>query len=216
MGDGALERFSSPFSGRTWPPLNANSGEQARPLNKSFELGMVDWDAIVAREGPAVWRTAYRLLGNAADAEDCFQETFLSAFALSRRESFRHPAALLHRLATARALDRLRTRYRNRRRENGQSQFHEPVEGAPGPAQLAQATELSDRLRMALARLPEKQSQTFCLFHLDGWDYAQIARHLGASVNGVGVLLHRARHRLRELLADVPLPEPSRRRHPYE
>ena len=177
---------------------------------------MVDWDAIVTREGPAVWRTVYRLLGNRADAEDCFQETFLSAFALSRRESFKHPAALLHRLATTRALDRLRSRYRNRRHENADSQFHEPVAEAPGPPQLAESSELSDRLRMALARLPEKQSQTFCLFHLDGWDYAQIAGHLGASVNGVGVLLHRARHRLRELLADVRLPEPSKRRHPYE
>ena len=76
---------------------------------------MVDWDAIVSREGPTVWRTVYRLLGNRADAEDCFQETFLSALTFANhQEHIRNPRALLQRFATARALDRLRRRYRRR------------------------------------------------------------------------------------------------------
>jgi RNA polymerase sigma-70 factor (ECF subfamily) len=177
---------------------------------------MVDWDAIVTREGPAVWRTAYRLLGNAADAEDCFQETFLSAFALSRQESFAFPKALLHRLATARAIDRLRRRYRRANRERGVIEFDEPSADYPGPLQLAESAELSDCLRAALAALPANQAQAFCLFHLDGWDYAQIATHLDASVNGVGVLLHRARRTLRERLAANPVPQPIKRRQSYE
>ncbi|MCK5172149.1 MAG: hypothetical protein KAR47_02090 [Planctomycetes bacterium] len=39
-----------------------------------------DWQSIVEEYGSRVWRTAYRLLGNDADASDCFQETFLSAY----------------------------------------------------------------------------------------------------------------------------------------
>ena len=178
---------------------------------------MVDWDAIVGREGAGVWRTAYRLLGNHADAEDCFQETFLSAFALSRHESFLNPRALLHRLTTARALDRLRRRYRHARRERGGSvELSEPQAPGAGPSQLAESAELSERLRAALAMLPARQAEAFCLFYLDGWDYARIAPHLDSSVNGVGVLLHRARHKLRQILADVAQPEPAERRDSHE
>ena len=63
--------------------------------------------------GAAVWRTAYRLLGNRADADECFQEAFLAALEVSRREPVRDWGALLRRLAAARALDRLRRRYRH-------------------------------------------------------------------------------------------------------
>ena len=164
---------------------------------------MVDWDAMISRDGPAVWRTAYRLLGNRADADDCFQETFLAALQVWRREQVQHPQALLQRLATARALDRLRRRYRRARREAGSDEWDEPGDASPQPPQLAESAELSDRLREALAALPGKQAQAFCLFYLDGWDYQQIAAHLEGTVNAVGVLLHRARHRLRELLGEL-------------
>jgi RNA polymerase sigma-70 factor (ECF subfamily) len=171
---------------------------------------MVDWDAIVARDGPAVWRTAYRLVGNRADAEDCFQETFLAALPIFRRERVECPQALLQRLATARALDRLRRRYRRARRESsGLIELTEVRSDDLPPPQLAESAELSERLRAALSTLPPKQAQAFCLFYLDGWDYLRIAGHLDASVSGVGVLLHRARRRLRELLAEYPLAEPT-------
>lgn len=173
---------------------------------------MVDWEAIISRDGPAVWRTAYRLLGNHADADDCFQETFLSALWLIRWGSITNTGALLRRVATARALDRLRVRYRAKRRETGAGEVHDVCGADPQPPQSAEAAELSERLRVALSLLPPKQAQAFCLFYLDGLNYTQIATHLDASVNGVGVLLHRARRRLRELLADCAAPEQAKPR----
>jgi RNA polymerase sigma factor (sigma-70 family) len=161
---------------------------------------MVDWDGIVSREGPGVWRTLYRLLGNRADAEDCFQETFLNAVTLWRRERIEYPHAMLQRLATMRALDRLRKRYRRAKRETLFEEDFDFAANQPKPHQSAEAAELSDRMRAALSHLPEKQATAFCLFHLDGWDYQQIAGHLKATPNAVGVLLHRARHKLQELL----------------
>jgi RNA polymerase sigma-70 factor (ECF subfamily) len=168
---------------------------------------MADLEAIISRDGPAVWRTAYRLLGNHADADDCFQETFLSALWIIRWGSTTNPRALLQRIATARALDRLRIRYRAKRRETDAAEVHDLCGADPQPVQSAEAAELSERLRIALSVLPPKQAQAFCLFHLEGLNYAQIAAQLDASVNGVGVLLHRARRRLRELLADWAAPE---------
>jgi RNA polymerase sigma-70 factor (ECF subfamily) len=160
---------------------------------------MPDWQEIIDRDGAAVWRTAYRLLGNRADADECFQEALLAALEISRREPVQHWRALLQRLAAARAVDRLR----HRRRQG----VHQPVndwdlvrDPAVPPEQIAEDAELSERLRAALARLPAKQAEVFCLQALEGWSYQEIARHMKISIDAVGVLLHRARQRLRKQL----------------
>ena len=67
---------------------------------------MTDWQSIVQEYRNLVWQTAYRVLGNETDAADCFQEAFISALEVDRRERVRNWAALLRRLATTRALDR--------------------------------------------------------------------------------------------------------------
>ena len=77
---------------------------------------MTDWSQVVKQHGPAVWKTAWRLPGNEADAADCFQNAFMAAVELSRAETARNVGALLRRLATVKALDRLRQRYRRRER----------------------------------------------------------------------------------------------------
>ncbi len=167
---------------------------------------MVDWQGIVGRDGPVVWRTVYRLLGNRADAEDCYQETFLSALDLWRRQPVRNSRAMLQRLATARAMDRLRGRYRNAARGSiapmGADCDRTPAV-TPGPAESAEAAELSARLREALAALSAKQAEVFCLFSLNGWSYQEIADHLHITLDAVGVLLHRARGKLRLKLASL-------------
>src|SRR5687767_1790771 len=146
---------------------------------------MTDWDGILSREGPAVWRTVYRLLGRRADAEDCFQETFLAALQAWREEAeagreVASPRALLQRLATARAIDRLRSRYRRGGREQ-EVDHDRGLDALPGshrgPQEHAASTELASSLRTALASIPERQAEVFCLHCLDGWSYDEIARH---------------------------------------
>jgi RNA polymerase sigma-70 factor, ECF subfamily len=160
---------------------------------------MPDWPEIIEREGGAVWRMAYRLLGNRADADECFQDVFLSALEVSRREPVRDWGALLRRMAAARAVDRLRRRYR--RREDGPLADWDALIGPTSlPSQAAEDAERAESLRAALAGLPPNQAEAFCLHHLEDWSYREIAGHLAISVDAVGVLLHRARKRLCELL----------------
>ena len=160
---------------------------------------MIDWDGLVCREGAAVWRTAYRLLRNRADSDECFQETFLAALEVSSRQPVGNWPALLQRLATNRAIDRVRKRLRRRRRE-------EPADLAMAegteddPSQHAEAAELAGALRWALAQLPVRQAEVFCLHEFGEWSYQQIAEQLGVTVNAVGVMLHRTRQKLQELL----------------
>lgn len=167
---------------------------------------MPDWQDLMKRDGKAVWQTAYRLLGNRADADECFQEAFLAALQVSRREEVQHWGSLLRRLAAVRAVDRLRQRYR--RRASGQlADCNALPDHGRLPSQIAEDAELGERLRAALASLPPKQAEVFCLHHLEEWSYQETAAHLAISVDAVGVLLYRARHRLRELLgsfAEVP------------
>lgn len=159
---------------------------------------MADWQEIVERYGPAAWRTAFRLLGNRADADECLQETFLAALGISRRQSVENWPALLTRLSASRAIDRLRVRDRRRQREQLAVARWERLEGSPDQKLVDQ--ELAEQLRRALVHLPASQAEVFCLHCLDEWSYQQIAEQLSISVDSVGVLLHRARRRLRTLM----------------
>jgi RNA polymerase sigma-70 factor (ECF subfamily) len=160
---------------------------------------MTDWPQLVHDYGPLVWRTAYRLLGHDADAADCFQDTFAAALQLSRRQAVAHWPTLLRRLATARALDRLRRRYRER--AGGVTEAADAAAPGPGPVERAEGAELAGRLRDALTHLPPREAEVFCLRCVDDLSYDAIADQLGLSANAVGVLLHRARGRLKGLLA---------------
>ncbi len=160
---------------------------------------MPDWQEILSRDGGAVWQTAYRILGNRADAEECFQEAFVAALEFSRRQEVQHWRALLLRLVTARSVDRLRRRRRQATRQQA-ADWDSLPDHAPTPPQTAEDAELSERLRTALGRLPAKQAEAFCLHCLEGWSYQEVARQLTVSLDSVGVLLHRARKRLRQLL----------------
>jgi len=161
---------------------------------------MTDWQAVVSRHTALVWRTAYRLLDDYHDADDCVQETFLAALAVARRQPVENWGGLLVRLSTRRALDRLRQRLRNAARCENPIAWSAVVSAEAGPEQQAQAAELSDRLRTALAELPPQQAEVVCLRSLNELSYREIARELDVNTAAVGRLLYRARARLRQLL----------------
>lgn len=161
---------------------------------------MTDWSQIVEQHGPIVWRSARRLLTNEADACDCFQGTFIAALELERAEAIRNWPALLKRLATARALERVRQRCRESNRLSTLAESSVIDRKGVGPVKAAEASELAEHLREALADLDARQAQVFCLACLDGVSYQEIAEQLSVTVNHVGVLLNRARAALRERL----------------
>ena len=120
----------------------------------------------------------------------------------SGREPVECWRALLQRLAVGRALDRLRRRCRRQAREAAVDWEAFPTD-APAPLENAEANELLERVREAVSQLPPRQSEVFCLHCLEGWTYQEISRHLQAPVDTIGVLLLRARQKLRELLPAI-------------
>src|SRR5262245_34349779 len=119
---------------------------------------MTDWNAIVREYGPLVWRTAYRLLGREADASDCFQRTFLAALDRVGAGPVRNWAGFLKQLATARALEQLRSRYRDARSATLPDDLP-PDPSTPDPLDRAAAGELSQALRVALAAIDPVQAE---------------------------------------------------------
>ncbi len=157
-----------------------------------------DWQVVVREYGPLVWQTAYRLLANHADAADCFQETFLAALETSRRQEVRNLPGLLVRLATTRAIDRLRQKGRRQRTNACEV---EPLTADADPLDQLEAQDLAGQLRQAIRQLPVQEAKVFCLRYLGEMSYRQIARELQIGINVVGVSLHRAKAKLREALS---------------
>jgi RNA polymerase sigma-70 factor, ECF subfamily len=163
-------------------------------------LSMTDWEAVIGQYGEIVQRTAYRLVGNRADAWDCTQETFLEAVKVDRREPVRNWSALLRHLATTKALDLLRSRFRQRARCNAEVDSAQAVSREPNPTRDAEASELADRLRAAVGQLPRRQAEVFCLSCFEQMTSEEVAARMGIRPTAVRMLLLRARQRLRRLL----------------
>jgi len=136
------------------------------------------WDRIVRRHVPAVYATAWRILGDAAETDGVVQEVFRRAYEIARADC---GESLLRRLAATVALDRLRWR--------------SPDDYPRGPA---------GRLRSALARLPRHEAAAFALRYFDGLPSAEIAETLQLSQAQVAGYLDLARRRLEASLAQVP------------
>jgi RNA polymerase sigma-70 factor, ECF subfamily len=160
---------------------------------------MTDWEGIVRANGPTVWRTLYRLLGRRADVDECFQETFLSAMEMSRRQKVECWSALLQTVATRKAVDRLRRKYRQREES---IEFEAVASRMGDPAQAADEAERAGLLQQAMIRLPARHAEAICLHVFSGWSYQEIGQQMGMSSSAVGVIIHRGKQKLRELLQD--------------
>jgi RNA polymerase sigma-70 factor, ECF subfamily len=146
-----------------------------------------------------VFRTAYRITGNAVDAEDVSQTIFLR---LAKRDGTLElapsPGSYFHRAAVNGALDLVRARTRER---------SVPLEevrltGSESPDTLHESREVHEHIRRAVARLNPKAAELFILRYFEGYGNDEIARMLGMSKMVVGVLLHRARSRVRKDLGE--------------
>ncbi len=158
----------------------------------------MDPETLVAEHGGLVWHTVYRLLGPHADAADCFQDTFVDALRLARRTQVENWPGVLRRIATARALDRLRLRMRTAGRQDGMPAVRgETSATAPGPVEQAITAEECAAARALLARLPRREGEVMCLRYLDELPNEEIGQLLSLQPGAVAVLLHKARRRMR-------------------
>ena len=146
-----------------------------------------------------VFRAAYRVTGNAADAEDVLQTVFLRLARQPASIPMDNPASYLYRAAVNSALDVLRVR---RDRPSVPLEDAEEPRGADSatPDTHYRSAEVRACVRRALATLPPRTAEVFALRYLEGEQNRDIARLLGISRISVAVTLHRARLRLQDEL----------------
>jgi RNA polymerase sigma-70 factor (ECF subfamily) len=163
--------------------------------------------ALVERHGRAVFRLAHRMTGNAQDAEDVVQETFLKAYKqLGRFESRANFGTWLHRIAVNCSIDLIRSRPH---RESGHdaddlehfgavSEGHES--GQQTPERLMLSTEVYERVTGAMGGLSQMERAAFVLRHFEGQSIDDISRSLGLKVNATKHSIFRAVRKMRTAL----------------
>ena len=160
-------------------------------------------EAIFREHHGSVFRAAYRITGNAADAEDVLQTVFMRLLRRDEQPDLSNSAgSYLHRAAVNAALDMLRRRKRARAVDLDDVS-DQLVDTANQPERNRGNRELSRRLREALTHLSPRQAEIFTLRYLEGLGNLEIARMLGSSQTSIAVILHRARHRLQKELGSL-------------
>jgi len=144
-----------------------------------------------------VFRTAYRITGNAGDAEDVLQTVFLRMLRRGgKADPLDNAESYLRRAAINAALDVIRSRQANQT---------VPLPEEPSglilatPAQ-ADVSGLRQALTRAIAQLKPRPAEIFALRFLEGLSNQEIAQALGISQVLVAVIVHRTRQQLRKQL----------------
>lgn len=158
-----------------------------------------DLERLFREQHAPVYRAAYRITGNAMDAEDVLQTVFLR---LARQEISLSPVAgnpggYLYRAAVNAALDVVRARTRAGKVPLEDLEGAEPAATQEGPEQAVARGELRRTLRQALATLRPRAAEVFALRYFEGLGNHEIARLLGTSQGVIAVTLHRTRTKLR-------------------
>lgn len=154
---------------------------------------------LVERYAGVARRVARAVLGNAEDADDAAQDAMLSALLKLDQYDPRRPfGPWLLRIVANAATDRRRRRTVRRT---------EPLDvgltaGGPRPDTTMERRALGERLRQALAELPERRRIAVVLFDVEGYSHAEIAAMLGLPEGTVRSEVFHARRRLRVLLDD--------------
>ena len=163
------------------------------------EWVMPTWDEVVRQHADRVYRLAYRLSGNAQDAEDLTQETFIRVFRSLSRYQPGTFEGWLHRITTNLFLDMVRRR--NRVRMEALPEDYDRVPGdEPSPEQAFSAAHLDSDLQEALDSLAPDFRAAVVLCDVEGLSYEEIGATLGVKLGTVRSRIHRGRQALRAAL----------------
>jgi RNA polymerase sigma factor (sigma-70 family) len=163
-------------------------------VTETGHLAAREIDDLYRAHGGEVYRYAFAVLGNHADAEDITQTTFLNAYrALEQGVRPRKPSNWLLTIASNAIKQRFRQEQsRPRQVELDERIAHSEQDDDEGPS--------VGELLTALSKIPPQQRQAIVLREFEGRSYAEIAEILGVTTSALETLLFRARRSLAEEL----------------
>jgi RNA polymerase sigma-70 factor (ECF subfamily) len=164
---------------------------------------------LVARHSQSVFRVAFRITENEADAEEVVQETFLRGYrkleSFDARANFR---TWIYRIAMNCALDVL-----NKSKSHAVVPIAEEYDGeqptvqladdVAGPDRLLLSQEIEARRQAAMEKLTPTERLAFVLRHMEDRSTEEIATALGIAPNSAKQAVFRAVQKLRQSLAPL-------------
>jgi RNA polymerase sigma factor (sigma-70 family) len=206
--------FSHTLSGPWALPVNARAYDSTEASSQSIEGQQIvaarrrdpaAFEALVRRHQGAIYNFCLRMLGQADDAADVAQETFVQLYShlgqLNERDSL---APWLFRVARNRCIDVIR-----RRRtvplaaaadSDEASLAFDPADEDPLPEELAERADLQRVLSAAIANLAPTYAEVVALRYAADRSFAEIALILDIDEGAARVRFHRAKALLRRHL----------------
>lgn len=159
------------------------------------------FELIYQRYHRRTYSLCLRMMGSQTEAEDLTQEVFIQLF--RKVGSFRGDSAFstwLHRLTINQVLMHFRRRsFKNEKTSEDGEMPEQTVHGTADPNKMPVVDRIA--LKKAIGELPNGYRNVFILHDVEGFEHEEVARMLGISVGTSKSQLHKARLKLRGLLA---------------
>ena len=159
------------------------------------------YGVIVSRFQNMAYGYAYAILNDFHLAQDAAQEAFIEAYLClpTLREAFAFP--VWFKRIVFKQCDRL---IRGKRHATAPLEtVAEMASSLPGPSDIAEQHEFSQRVQNAISELPQEQRIVTTLFYISGYSHQEIADFLEVPAKTVKSRLHASRVRLRERMIDM-------------
>jgi RNA polymerase sigma-70 factor (ECF subfamily) len=167
------------------------------------------YGALVRAHSAAVFRVAYRITGNEADAEEVVQESFLRGY--QRLDSYQGQSAFgtwIYRIAVNCALNRIgkpgiEADYRHGNENDPEQKTVQVASREADPERAVLSAEISAAQHLAMQRLTATEKSAFVLRHLEDRSTNEIAEILKIAPNAAKQAVFRAVQKLRRELAPL-------------
>ena len=185
----------------------ANAGDDVALVRAAQQGDREAFGTLVARHARSILNLTTRMMGQAGDAEDVAQETFVAAFkALSRFQFDSKFSTWLYRIATNKCTDALRAR-----RPDGmsfdaagdESVLAWETANEETPLRQLEQAELAWELDAAIQALPHLYRESFVLKHIEGLGYEEMSAILGVHRDTIKMRVYKARTLLCQSLAHL-------------
>jgi RNA polymerase sigma-70 factor (ECF subfamily) len=167
------------------------------------------YGALVMRHSHTLFRVAYRISGNEADAEDVVQEALLRGYQkLDSFEARSNFGTWIYRIAVRCALDKIGSRPARDDRQIGEpgdqdSETVQVADESPSPERLLLSGEIGAMRTIAMHSLTPIERAAFVLRHMEGQTTEEIAGALGIAPSAAKQTVFRAVHKLRQRLSTL-------------
>lgn len=161
----------------------------------------IDFEVLVDKHSEELFAFLWRMLGDAAEAQDCLQDTFLRAYrAYGRLNGDANTRAWLYKIASNTAFTFLKKRGRKDSQSASLVENHAGRESSPDV--LVELHSQLEQIKLAVKALPHKQRAALMMRKYQEMSYKEISQALNCSAESARANVYQGLRKLRKQLAE--------------